>query len=82
MAKLQHNASPQSHPLLSGFPIKSADGIGLDRAKLDDTRSDDKPIDASMCETRRAAPVMDWLKGNTQRKKSRKALRRVPPGTT
>ncbi|KAL1945609.1 hypothetical protein VTO73DRAFT_1611 [Trametes versicolor] len=64
-----------------GFPIKTADGIGLDRAKLDDTRSDDKPIDASMCETRRAAPVMDWLKGNTQRKKSRKALRHVPPGT-
>lgn len=68
VAKLQHNASPQSHPLLSGLPIKTAGGIGLDGAQLGDTRSDDKPIDSSMCETGCAAPVMDWLKGNTQRK--------------
>lgn len=34
VAKLQHNASPPSHPLLRGFPIKIASGIGLDMDTL------------------------------------------------
>lgn len=33
-AKLRHNTSPTSHPLLKGFPIKIVGGVGLDMDTL------------------------------------------------